>query len=322
MSNILRDRLVVQEPKLIDAVRIRDGTRVVIKRVVLAEDNVEILQYLNTSKMREDSRNNVVPLLEVLPLPNDSGVETSSPSALIVMPMLFPLMSVTLPYRHVREVLEVVEQLIQGIQFLHEHNIAHRDACRRNFMMDPTNVIPSGFHHVANYWQPDGRIHIVHKDRCSVAPVKYYLIDFETAEFFTPGSSCVGYYGQVKYVPEMSGTIPYNPFKLDVFQLGDLVDRFVEEYEGLDFLSPLADSMRYTDPALRPTATESLSILRQIVTSLDQPSLNISTENESTILLFYQTYISSSSKSLGFVSSPLATNTLEYPTSKGIPKAS
>ncbi|KAH9478490.1 hypothetical protein JR316_0008945 [Psilocybe cubensis] len=268
------DWLWTSVPKLIDAVRVRDGAKVVLKRVVLAEDNVEILQFLNTPKMREDSRNNTVPLLDVLLLPNDSGLETSSPSALLVMPMLFPLMSDSLPYRHVKEVLELLEQLIQGIQFLHEHHIAHRDACCGNFLMDPTNVIPSSFHHAANYCQPDGKTRIIYRDRCAVAPVKYYLIDFETARFFAPGTGCVGYYGQVKYVPEMSGTIPYDPFKLDVFQLGDVVDRFVQEYEGLDFLSPLAESMRYFDPELRPTATESLSILRQIIASLDYACLS------------------------------------------------
>ncbi|KAH9478401.1 hypothetical protein JR316_0008855 [Psilocybe cubensis] len=281
------DSIPLFRHKLMDAVRIKDGVEVVIKRVMLEEDNVPLLQYLNSPEMLKDPRNNVVRLLEVIAVPHTSDT-FPQPSALLVMPKLFPLSAPHLPFRHVREVLNALDQIMEGIVFLHEHRIAHRDACNHNFMMDPTDVIPSGFHFACNWHQPDGVTRIHFRDRCLVPRVKYYLIDFETAEIFPPNSLTIGRYGQVKDVPEMSVTVPYDPFKLDVYQVGSLVKTLIEVilvtvlrdeshlhqlYEGLDFLEPLRDIMRCPNPELRPTASQSLEKLRGIVSQLDQTYL-------------------------------------------------
>ncbi|KAH9478391.1 hypothetical protein JR316_0008845 [Psilocybe cubensis] len=258
---------------IMDAVRVKDGVEVAIKHVVLEEDNVPLLQYLNSPEMLKDSRNNAVRLLDVISVPNTSDI-FPKPSVLLVMPKLFPLFSFHLPFRHVREVLDALQQIMEGIVFLHEHRIAHRDACTHNFMMDPTDVIPSGFHLSNNRCQPDGVTRIHFRDRCSFPQLRYYLIDFETAEFFPPNSLTIGRYGQVKDVPEMSETVPYDPFKLDVYQVGSLVKTLIELYEGLDFLVPLRDIMRCPNPELRPTASESLSQLHGIVSQLEQTYLS------------------------------------------------
>ncbi|PPQ93339.1 hypothetical protein CVT25_014468 [Psilocybe cyanescens] len=244
------DWIGLRRPNLIDAIRMKDGAKVVIKQVILEYDNVPILQYLNSAEMRKDSRNNAVPLLDVIPLPGKAE-DDSKHYMLLVMPMLFPFMSLHLPFRHVKEVIDALDQLIQGLQFLHKHNVAHRDACRLNFMMDPTNVIPSSFHHAKDFYQPDGKTRIDFRDRCSVVPVKYYLIDFETAERFAPNVGCVGFYGQVK-------------------DLGAVIRKFIEEYEGLDFLAPLSEAMRHDDPEIRLTAGKSLEKFQNIVSLLEE----------------------------------------------------
>uniref|UniRef100_A0A8H8CK66 Protein kinase domain-containing protein n=1 Tax=Psilocybe cubensis TaxID=181762 RepID=A0A8H8CK66_PSICU len=253
--------------------RVEDGGRVVIKRVTLELDNVPLLQHLNSPEMRKDPRNNAVPLLDVI-IPPTSNEGKSDHTVFLVMPMLFPLMSWHLPFRHVKEIVDVFEQVIQGVAFLHEHNIAHRDACNLNFMMDPTDVIPSSFHHGDNYYQPDGKTRIEFKDRCSVSRVKYYIIDFEFANYFPNNKLCVGLYGQQKDVPEMSRTVPYDPFKLDVFQVGKLIEKFIKKYEGLDFLQPLFEAMTRQDPKTRPTAAEALDQLRQTVSSLTDSDMS------------------------------------------------
>ncbi|PPQ81782.1 hypothetical protein CVT25_013669 [Psilocybe cyanescens] len=271
LGSLIRE--LIKRPNLIDAIRMKDGAKVVIKRVILEYDNVPILQYLNSPEMRMDSRNNAVPLLEVIPLPDTVEVD-SKHSVLLVMPMLFPLMSSHLPFRHAKEVVDALDQLIQGIQFLHEHNIAHRDACSLNFMMDPTDVIPSSFHHAEDFYQPDGKTRIDFRDRCSVAPVQYYIIDYETADYFPPTTLCVGFYGQERDVPELSHTAPYDPFKLDIYQLGTLVRMFVEKYKGLDFLEPLGVAMTFHNPEVRLTATKSLERLQLVVSSLKETDLS------------------------------------------------
>uniref|UniRef100_A0A8H8CJS3 Uncharacterized protein n=1 Tax=Psilocybe cubensis TaxID=181762 RepID=A0A8H8CJS3_PSICU len=140
--------------------------------------------------------------------------------------------------------------------------------------MDPTDVIPTGFHHAKNYCQPDGKTLIEYKDRCSVSPVKYYIIDFETADYFPNNKLCVGLYGQQKDVPEMSRTVPYDPFKLDIYQVGKLMERFTKEYSGIDFLAPVFKAMTLQDPMMRPTATEALEQLKQVASSLKDSDMS------------------------------------------------
>ena len=64
--------------------------------------------------------------------------------------------------------------------------------------------------------------------RRAVAPLQYYFIDFESATYYPPEEKnplCVGTTGQERSVPELSETVPYNPFKLDVYQLGSIFPR-------------------------------------------------------------------------------------------------
>lgn len=124
---------------------------------------------------------------------------------------------------------------------MHRHNIAHRfgffgrwydlqltvkirDACYRNLMMDPSKVIPKGFH-FANQDSEDGlEKDIKFRDRWSVRPVRYFFIDFGLSYRYPPGETNIldyGRFGQDRSVPKMSVTVPYDPFKLDIYQLGN-----------------------------------------------------------------------------------------------------
>ncbi|KDR79995.1 hypothetical protein GALMADRAFT_1174063 [Galerina marginata CBS 339.88] len=250
-------------PRVLDAVRVSDGAKVVLKKVNIHQD-IPILEFLNSPELLLDPRNNTVPILDLIPLPNDGNF------ALIVMPMLRHFDSHIIPFRHVSEVVEALEQFIQGLAFLHEHQIAHRDICYFNLMMDSTKVIPSGFHFARQYVQDDFKTQIIYHDRRSVGPVKYYSIDYETARHFFPGEKCTGVMGQNRNVPEMSETVPYDPFKLDVYQLGAIIPRFIENYEGLEFLKPLGDAMTDQDPEKRLTAAESIQKFQELVSPLTE----------------------------------------------------
>lgn len=72
-----------------DATRISDGCVVVIKRVIPADnfEETEIVQYLNGERSRSDARNNAVPALDVLEVPQ---TERDGPCSLLVMPLLRP----------------------------------------------------------------------------------------------------------------------------------------------------------------------------------------------------------------------------------------
>ena len=65
------------------------------------------------------------------------------------------------------------------------------------------------------------------KTRWSVRPNRYYVIDFGMSKKFDQreGVQVLGVLGQDRSVPEMSNTVPYDPFPMDVYQLGSMLLR-------------------------------------------------------------------------------------------------
>jgi hypothetical protein len=98
-------------------------------------------------------------------------------------------------------------------------------------MMDESRVIPKGSH----FGRPDGHdggfVNLTWRHRCSVAPVDYYYIDFGLSGWYPMGKKTAarrGVVGQVKTVPELSDTVPYNPFEVDIYQLGHTILQVAE----------------------------------------------------------------------------------------------
>ncbi|KAJ7172957.1 hypothetical protein C8R43DRAFT_860885, partial [Mycena crocata] len=65
-------------------------------------------------------------------------------------------------------------------------------------------------------------------------------------------------------IPELSATVPYNPFEADICRLGLTIRDVSKHYPALEILVPLIDHMCHSDPSLRPSATEALSQLKVI----------------------------------------------------------
>ncbi|KAJ6602687.1 hypothetical protein DFH09DRAFT_450680 [Mycena vulgaris] len=55
---------------ILDATRIRDGKKVVLKRVPTQGKELAILKHLTGPSMRSDPRNRTIPLLDIIPLPD------------------------------------------------------------------------------------------------------------------------------------------------------------------------------------------------------------------------------------------------------------
>lgn len=89
--------------------------------------------------------------------------------------------------------------------------------------MDETRVVPKRSH-FCHPWTHDGvRANIMWRHRCTVAPVNYFYIDFGLSIWCSEGqedTAAIGVFGQIKEVPELSDTVPYNPFKVDIYHLG------------------------------------------------------------------------------------------------------
>ncbi len=91
-------------------------------------------------------------------------------------------------------------------------------------MMDVTAMYPSGYHPL--HWRrlADAATPAPTLPRSSV-PITYYLIDFGISTRFSqdePSKLVLGIDGLEDTVPELSKTVPYNPFKTDVYILGAL----------------------------------------------------------------------------------------------------
>ena|ERR1700683_3197763 len=107
----------------------------------------------------------------------------------------------------------------------------YSDACLLNLMMDETRVVPKGSH-FANRESHDGTdSHFTWRHRCTVSPVDYFYIDFGSSTWHPNGhenAMALGVVGQLKDIPELSDTVPYNPFKLDICQLGRTIMEIIE----------------------------------------------------------------------------------------------
>ena len=111
--------------------------------------------------------------------------------------------------------------------------VLYRDACYGNLMMDSRRLIPKGFH-FSWQWSHEPPFYLqrlCHTTRSAVAPVDYFFIDFGLSRSFSSYEKrhlVTGKGGQNKTVPELSSEIPYDPFKVDIYQLGGVLQELIE----------------------------------------------------------------------------------------------
>lgn len=90
---------------MLDAVRVRDGQRVVFKKVKTNTDEIRIAMYLSSKENMQDPRNHTVPILDVIMLPGTDD------EALLVMPLLLKFH--LLPFRFLGEFCEFALQILE-----------------------------------------------------------------------------------------------------------------------------------------------------------------------------------------------------------------
>ncbi|KIP07951.1 hypothetical protein PHLGIDRAFT_404324 [Phlebiopsis gigantea 11061_1 CR5-6] len=260
------DSRTLPRPQVIDAVRIADGSLVSIKRAETGSEDITLAQMLHSDALKDDPRNHSVPVLDVIP-------DTDEPSiTYLVMPFL-RLMDDP-PFETVGEVVDFIDQILDGLVFMHEHGVAHRDCSLKNIMMDASHLYPKGFHPVSIDSLPDVSKLAPHIPRRQ-ASVKYYFIDFGLSVHVPDDASnklVTGRLGRDRDPPELHSDAPYDPFKLDIFIIGNtLRNEFQKQYSNLDFLLPLIKSMLGTHSDSRPSAVEAQKywkIIKSTITRL------------------------------------------------------
>lgn len=261
------DSIMINTHNVMDATRQRDVFLVAIKVAPINTAEIAIASFLSSPRLLEDPRNHCVPLLEVI---HDAVDSTMS---FMVMPYLRPFDD---PYFcAIGEVVDFVRQSLEGLWFLHEQRVAHRDCATMNIMMDGRSLYPNGHHPVRRAYHLNGATPAVPLARID-HPVRYYFTDFGLSTHFGPGASSyvVGAAGRDKEMPELSLDVPYDAFKVDIFAMGNLYDKeFVQKYCGLEFLQPLIDQMKQCQPERRPSAEQAFLQFERIRSTLSIISL-------------------------------------------------
>ncbi|KZP34441.1 hypothetical protein FIBSPDRAFT_772076 [Athelia psychrophila] len=235
---------------IFDATRISDGAQVALKLIKPSKDPLEqeTMTYFSTGSVASDPRNHCAPIYEALKVPDvDDRV-------ILVMPLL--RWTDDPPFETIGEVVDFFGQVIEGLQFMHEHCVAHRDCTSVNIMMDGA-MYPDGFHPV-----------ITDKNRNFSGPArgftrterrpKYYFIDFGMSRRYRSEDMPIldePFRGGDKTVPEFRNvTGLLNPFPTDVYGIGNgMRTKIMQVYRGLEFMEPLVGDMVQDDPDKRPT---------------------------------------------------------------------
>ncbi|KAI0066775.1 kinase-like protein [Artomyces pyxidatus] len=241
-------------PLLVDATRMSDGKLVYIKRIHTGDQESTIAQMLLSGNLRDDPRNHSVPILEIFPDTNHEGY------SFMVMPFLREMDRP--PFSNVGEIVDFADQILEGLAFMHEQNVAHRDCSPKNILMDGDAMFPLGFHPVLDLFLPDATTPAIYSlVPRSVAGVRYYFVDYGLSSYIPPGQPrlVVGLEGRDEEVPELSEDVPYDPFKVDIFSIGNIFrHEFHEKFSNVEFFLPIIELMMQAEPTRRPSAAEAL----------------------------------------------------------------
>ncbi|KAF5386307.1 hypothetical protein D9757_008583 [Collybiopsis confluens] len=214
---------------VIDAVRTNDGTPVALKLISMSpsiitpdSNEIEILQYLSSPSLARDPRNHCIQMIDgfqVFTPAEMKGLGAAGYSNAFIAVFPFARRWKELPFRLAWEALDCVRQLLEGLAFLHEHNIAHRDIRPENLMLDASSQCFS-------LTNPLDRID---------TGVRYIFIDLGSSTKFTEPRLVQFRDGWFKEIPEIydiddqgnrERTRFYEPFKADVYVLGVVLDNY------------------------------------------------------------------------------------------------
>ncbi|KAG9217560.1 hypothetical protein CCMSSC00406_0008487 [Pleurotus cornucopiae] len=241
------------------AERVSDGELLTFKSLSKSvfPHETEIGQYFSTPPISKDPRNHCVPIYDALQVPDDDDLW------LLVMPRLRAHDDPR--FDTVGEGVEFFRQIFEGLQFMHQHHIAHRDATYMNIMMDARLLYPEGYHPFLPWRNPHMSGSAKHLTRTQ-RPVTYFLVDFGLSRKYTPEERpplepIIA--GGDRSVPEFATADACDPFPVDVYTLGNMIklyfldgDESTSSLSGFEFMRPLVTDMTQADPSKRPTMDE------------------------------------------------------------------
>ncbi|KAJ7282658.1 hypothetical protein C8J57DRAFT_1295999 [Mycena rebaudengoi] len=212
---------------------------------------VDIGTWLSAEPQRWDPRNHCVPIYAVLETPEDPNIQ------ILVMPFL--LQFAKSRFDTFGEAISFFKQIFEGLDYMHQHNIAHRDCMKWNIMMDASPLFSEPYH--------PGKV--THRTRTQ-SPVKYYLTNFDISRRYKPEERPPlepPIFGGDKSVPEFvrpspsEPPNPSHPFPTDGSQS-------TRRKLGFEFMEPLVKKMTLDNPEERPTTDQVIQEFDQLVGEL------------------------------------------------------
>ncbi|KAI4526029.1 hypothetical protein K523DRAFT_259861 [Schizophyllum commune Tattone D] len=250
----------------LESKRIKDNSPIVLKFVKISVQEAAITAHL--AKI-SDPWNHTIPVWDVINLPDDDKW------CILVCPKYRSCYK--LPFHTTTQFVVFLRQVLRGLCFMHRHNVAHCDIASGNIVLHETAVTEEADESfVVEKGTPSTTLRFRGALRRWTSKkrkgARYYFIDFGLScafDSYEKRHKVYGVCGQHRDVPELSEEVAYDPFKVDMRQLGETLRKdFAEEYQGLEFIQPLIDRLREDDPDKRPTAEEALDIFEQLVDSL------------------------------------------------------
>ncbi|KAI9512268.1 kinase-like domain-containing protein, partial [Russula earlei] len=194
----------------------RSGLSVVLKLLGDDDQELEFLEHLSSIK---DTTNHTIPLHDIIDL--------SIGRKAIVLPWGLPLDEV-LQFGKYPDVVPLCQQFIEGVAFLHDHNVAHCD-------LKPGNVV------IASKYQPP----------------QLFIIDFDLAEFVESEETMVESWCGTPpwFAPERRTVHRYSPVLADRWVGGQMIAYFAKYASSDDKrdLLGLAGPLLSTNPRARPS---------------------------------------------------------------------
>ncbi|EMD41403.1 hypothetical protein CERSUDRAFT_109991 [Gelatoporia subvermispora B] len=176
-------------------------------------------------------------------------------STLAFMPLLRVLSGHIIPYHGVQSILDFMTQMVEALDFMHEHYIAYSDVANLNIVA-PSKNTPAEF------------------PPFSITRGRYYIIDFGSSRVLPKGPGeglLVGDFFQYPghFMPP-EGTDAVDPYAYDVYSLGETIHDVCEaarhraQIQAPRSVLHLVNTLRSPDPSRRPTMRQLVGITRAI----------------------------------------------------------
>ncbi|SJL07665.1 uncharacterized protein ARMOST_11015 [Armillaria ostoyae] len=220
--------------------------QIVAMKIIMQEtdpNELAIATFLSSEEKSSDRRNHCVPILRILPVPNEEGHYCGATSTTM------------------------------GLHFIHHNHVAHHDGGFTNIMMDTTSMFgPDSFHPDQIDLKYDFSSRARYRSRTERSP-KYYFIDVGLSILFKPNelpATVLAFEEGIAYFGE-KGTecIP----KIGVGADYKLGEKALRGMKGFGFMEPLIAAMTEPDPAKRIKIDEAVEKFAQVEKSLSAVTL-------------------------------------------------